>query len=89
MIDSQNWNYCTYVNKNFKAYISLGGELTANQEVKEIYWVNVTTLENQSISQRSHKNLNDAINQINSQYAYWTFTDPLNPTGGCSSCSAH
>ncbi|MFN8370979.1 MAG: hypothetical protein U0T83_10200 [Bacteriovoracaceae bacterium] len=90
MINTENWNYCSYVNNNFKATISMGGDLSPNDQiVKEIYWLNVTTLENQTISQRTFNDIRDAIRQINQQYAHWVFTDPLKPTSGCSSCSAH
>ena len=87
MFNCQNWTHSNYNCADKKALISIGADLEANF----LYFVSILDPDNKEIKQDEFKELNEAVQFINSQYGHWMYTDlEANlDSGGCSSCEAH
>ena len=90
MITHQNWTYCLFKSEQFNASISIGGEISHDNQYLEIYFIN-KFIDQDLIYQETRKSLTSAIKDINSLYGHWDFIDKTaeEKSSGCSSCQAH
>jgi hypothetical protein len=95
MIDQENWTFCQYNSLELKAFISIAGEPSDQDEVSFLYNVTVTDHENLEIFQLTFPDLALAVTEINKKYRHWDFNNltvtssDKSDDGGCGSCSAH
>jgi hypothetical protein len=93
LINTSNWNYCYFKSQDNKAFISFGASFDPAKpdQITECYYVNLTTMENKDLFQRSFPKLELALDFINSSYEHFDFTNPTlkDKSGGCDSCQAH
>ncbi len=78
-----------------KAFISIAGEPSEQDQVNFLYNVTVTDYDNKEIFQFCYPKLQLAVAEINKKYSHWTFNNLMvnssdsSDDGGCGSCSAH
>ena len=90
MVNLNNWSHSQYQTGSFKASISIGGEISNDNEYLELFFIN-KYIDDQIIHQEPKVSLTDAITCINKNYSHWEFNDlsKKEKTSGCSSCQAH
>lgn len=84
----KNWNYSHFNSEHFKALISIVGE-ESEGEVLLKYCPTVLNEEEIEVFQKDFDSLEEAIDFANNKYGHWSFTDPTQKEGGCSTCEAH
>ena len=91
-ITLDNWNYCYFKTRDMKAFISMGGMPSIDEEEAQlIYNVTLSDFSHKEMFQKDFINLSDAIKYLEKRYGHWEFENPLleKESAGCSSCSAH
>lgn len=88
-VNTENWSYCRYENKNFMALITFGMGPEALAEDRMEYYVTVLEGEEKEVFQAPFESLSEACLYLNENYSDWTFNDQLAPKSGCSTCAAH
>lgn len=102
-INELNWTFCQFAQDDCVAQIHQGGDLAANGEFQDLYYVNTLKVfaEGADLAINPHKELHQvifhdltsAMNHINSQFKHWKFVNLLDAVSqkgsGCDSCVAH
>ena len=81
-----NWNTTFYKSLDLKAFISIGANPAAIEEI--VYLVNLTDEDNRDYFQQEFKSLDEACRYINQRWGEWEEAD-LATGSGCGSCAAH
>lgn len=90
LIDEENWGSSRYINENFQVFISLAGVPTKD-DVELRYCLTLADLEFNEIMQKSFRDLQQALDTLNTTYGKWQLSQVQAPKSGegCSSCAAH
>lgn len=88
-VNTENWSYCRYENKNFMALVTFGADPESITEDRLEYYVTVLEDEIKEVFQEKFESLAEACMFLNESYADWSFNDQLAPKSGCSTCAAH
>ncbi len=88
-ITEENWDFSSYQKGCSRAFISLGGDYAADCQIKLIYYVTVTDVDDQVIYQKAFPDLPGAIVFLNHSYGHWAPSDHTVQAHGCNSCHAH
>lgn len=90
MISESNWNYTHFTNQGLKSFISFEA-IACENELQEMYVVNITDEFDNDIYQRRFEDLNDACRHISQKFTnIWELSSTGEKSGsGCSSCIAH
>ncbi len=92
MINDKNWSHCHFKSEHSLAFLSIGGDTTANIELeaKILYFLTVTDHEYIEIFQESYEDVQLALNELNKRYGHWDMIDGESTSDdSCSSCAAH
>lgn len=89
MINTDNWNYCSFTLDGKRTFISLLGE-EFDDDVAIFYAVTTTAGDGSTIAQTSYAKVEDAVEFVNKKCLKWEFIDPTaQKESGCSTCVAH
>lgn len=88
MITEQNWTHTEYRSSNYKAKISIGGEINQDLQFVELYYVSKFTGD-ELITEEIFKEVDLAIKYVNNYFGHWEFYDHLtSENSSCSSCQS-
>jgi hypothetical protein len=89
-INTENWTLARLKQGELLAFVSSGGELSSDDKVVDVFYVVVSNLEYQEISEHSFPTLDLALQELNKKFSHWELTSLKQNTGsGCDSCAAH
>jgi hypothetical protein len=89
-ITNQNWTTARFKQGEMLAFISSGGDLSSTGNVVDVFYLVVSNLDYQEVSEQSFSTLNEALDAINNKFFHWELISLAQNTGsGCDSCAAH
>jgi hypothetical protein len=88
-VNTENWSYCRYENKNFMALITFGADTECLKQDRLEYYVTVLEDQEREVFQERFMTLMEACLYLNENYSDWAFTNQAAPKSGCSTCAAH
>lgn len=90
VVTLENWTTSRFKQGEMLSFISSGGDLDSEGNVREVFYLVISNLDYQEISEQSFNTLSEAIEAINSKFFHWEFTSLAQKSGsGCDTCAAH
>lgn len=88
-VNTENWTYCRYENKNFMAFVTFGAGPESLEHDRLEYYVTVLEDKEKEVFQEIFPSLSEACLYLNEHYGDWKLENETATKSGCSTCAAH